>query len=73
MRSGFETTPQPKSLALPGSTKGTARALYAYLSSGEHQINFLEGDLILLLGDEPVSSHSNANGKASGHNPHLRK
>lgn len=62
VRSGFGTTARPKSLALPGSTKGTVRALYAYLSSGEHQINFLEGDLILLLGDEPVSFHSNANG-----------
>ncbi|KAI9564148.1 hypothetical protein GHT06_007886 [Daphnia sinensis] len=62
VRSGFGTTTRPKSLALPGSTKGTVRALYAYLSSGEHQINFLEGDLILLLGDEPVSFHSNANG-----------
>ena len=62
VRSGFGTTSRPKSLALPSSSRGTVRALYAYLSSGEHQINFLEGDLILLLGDDPVSFHANANG-----------
>ena len=71
VRSGFGTTARPKSLALPGSTKGTVRALYAYLSSGEHQINFLEGDLILLLGDEPVSFHSNANGIKRSHHCYM--
>lgn len=59
VRSGFGTTVRPKSTVEP---RRTVRALYAYLSSGEHQINFLEGDLILLLGDDPVSFHSNANG-----------
>lgn len=28
-----------------------ARALYAYLSSGENQLSFLEGDLISLIGE----------------------
>lgn len=27
-----------------------ARALFAYLSSGENQLSFLEGDLIALMG-----------------------
>ena len=67
VRSGFGTTSRPKSLALPASSRGTVRALYAYLSSGEHQINFLEGDLILLLGDDPVSFHANANGTMLSH------
>ena len=38
-------------------SKGTVRALYAYLSSGEHQMSFLEGDLITLLGDESIAFH----------------
>jgi len=28
-----------------------ARALFAYLSSGENQLSFLEGDLIALMGE----------------------
>ena len=28
-----------------------ARALYAYLSSGDNQLSFLEGDVIALLGE----------------------
>lgn len=28
-----------------------ARALYAYLSSGENQLSFLEGDVIALMGE----------------------
>lgn len=28
-----------------------ARALYAYLSSGDNQLSFLEGDVISLIGD----------------------
>lgn len=28
-----------------------ARAMYAYLSSGDNQLSFLEGDIIVLLGD----------------------
>ncbi len=62
VKTGFATTTRPKSSASPSSDRGTVRALYAYLSSGEHQINFLEGDLILLLGDEATSVHTNANG-----------
>ena len=27
-----------------------ARAMYAYLSSGENQLSFLEGDIIALMG-----------------------
>lgn len=29
-----------------------ARALFAYLSSGENQLSFLEGDLIALMGEQ---------------------
>lgn len=32
-----------------------ARALFAYLSSGENQLSFLEGDLIALMGECQVS------------------
>uniref|UniRef100_A0A023F2Z6 Putative insulin receptor tyrosine kinase substrate-like protein n=1 Tax=Triatoma infestans TaxID=30076 RepID=A0A023F2Z6_TRIIF len=50
------TTPErrPKSMAVPDtSTWDTplARALYAYLSSGENQLSFLEGDVIALMGE----------------------
>lgn len=31
-----------------------ARALFAYLSSGENQLSFLEGDLIALMGKSDV-------------------
>uniref|UniRef100_A0A1B6C4Q7 SH3 domain-containing protein n=1 Tax=Clastoptera arizonana TaxID=38151 RepID=A0A1B6C4Q7_9HEMI len=46
--------PRPKSMAVTDS--GTwenplARALYAYLSSGENQLSFLEGDIIALMGE----------------------
>lgn len=44
---------RPKSMAVPDtSTWDTplARALYAYLSSGENQLSFLEGDVIALMG-----------------------
>jgi len=60
-RGGFATSGRPKSIALPSSGRIVVKAMYAYLSSGEHQINFLEGDLIQLLGDEPFSFH-NSNG-----------
>ncbi|XP_012215555.2 zinc finger CCCH domain-containing protein 13 [Linepithema humile] len=61
-----ETPPRPRSMAPPASRSsggGTgvsiggwgdaplARALFAYLSSGENQLSFLEGDLIALMGD----------------------
>ncbi|XP_029668698.1 zinc finger CCCH domain-containing protein 13 isoform X2 [Formica exsecta] len=61
-----ETPPRPRSMAPPTSRSsggGTgigaggwgdaplARALFAYLSSGENQLSFLEGDLIALMGD----------------------
>ncbi|KAL0119648.1 hypothetical protein PUN28_007824 [Cardiocondyla obscurior] len=61
-----ETPPRPRSMAPPtsrNSASGTgvgtgswgdaslARALFAYLSSGENQLSFLEGDLIALMGD----------------------
>lgn len=45
---------RPKSMAVPDtSTWDTplARALYAYLSSGENQLSFLEGDIIALMGE----------------------
>ncbi|KAK9693528.1 Variant SH3 domain [Popillia japonica] len=47
-------TGRPKSIAVPPPpTWDTqlARALYAYLSSGENQLSFLEGDLIALIGE----------------------
>lgn len=33
-----------------------ARALFAYLSSGENQLSFLEGDLIALMGEFDLAS-----------------
>lgn len=47
---------RPKSMALPSGQAPQwdyqlARALYAYLSSGENQLSFLEGDLIALMGE----------------------
>ena len=44
---------RPKSMAVADT--GTwdtplARAMYAYLSSGENQLSFLEGDVIALMG-----------------------
>lgn len=47
-------TRRPKSIAVPPPpTWDThlARALYAYLSSGENQLSFHEGDLIALIGE----------------------
>ncbi|EZA54588.1 Brain-specific angiogenesis inhibitor 1-associated protein [Ooceraea biroi] len=61
-----ETPPRPRSMAPPASRNSSggtgvgaggwgdaplARALFAYLSSGENQLSFLEGDLIALMGD----------------------
>ncbi|CAG7629010.1 unnamed protein product [Allacma fusca] len=45
---------RPKSLAVATETSNTgyAKALYAYLSSGENQLSFLEGDIIGLIGDK---------------------
>ncbi|XP_039289757.1 brain-specific angiogenesis inhibitor 1-associated protein 2 isoform X2 [Nilaparvata lugens] len=46
--------PRPKSMAAADSggwENPLARALYAYLSSGENQLSFLEGDVIALMGD----------------------
>lgn len=46
---------RPQSLAVAGSGRGwgspLARALYAYLSSGENQLSFLEGDILALMGE----------------------
>lgn len=46
---------RPQSLAVPSSGRGwgspLARALYAYLSSGENQLSFLEGDILALMGE----------------------
>ncbi|XP_017770973.1 PREDICTED: brain-specific angiogenesis inhibitor 1-associated protein 2-like, partial [Nicrophorus vespilloides] len=49
-------TRRPKSMAVPPVPPPQwdtqlARALYAYLSSGENQLSFLEGDLIALIGE----------------------
>lgn len=47
-------TRRPKSMAIPPPPQWDtqlARALYAYLSSGENQLSFLEGDLISLIGE----------------------
>lgn len=51
-----EQTPtrRPKSMAVPPPPAWDthlARALYAYLSSGENQLSFHEGDLIALIGE----------------------
>lgn len=35
----------------PGWDMQLARALYAYLSSGDNQLSFLEGDIIALMGE----------------------
>ncbi|XP_049772965.1 brain-specific angiogenesis inhibitor 1-associated protein 2 [Schistocerca cancellata] len=47
-----EPEPRPKSMAVAsGWDNQLARALYAYLSSGDNQLSFLEGDLIALIGE----------------------
>ncbi|XP_043463055.1 uncharacterized protein DDB_G0287625 [Leptopilina heterotoma] len=62
-----ETPPRPRSMAPASRNSAVvmstgvvaggwgdaplARALFAYLSSGENQLSFLEGDLIALMGD----------------------
>ncbi|XP_063224320.1 uncharacterized protein LOC134532068 isoform X2 [Bacillus rossius redtenbacheri] len=49
-----DTPTRPKSMAVPergGWESPLARALYAYLSSGDNQLSFLEGDIIALLGE----------------------
>ncbi|KAF5280218.1 hypothetical protein FQA39_LY05352 [Lamprigera yunnana] len=54
-----DTTPargRPKSMAVPTCPPPQwetqlAKALYAYLSSGDNQLSFLEGDVIALIGD----------------------
>jgi hypothetical protein len=49
-----DTPTRPKSMAVPDRGPGwdtqLARALYAYLSSGDNQLSFLEGDIIALMG-----------------------
>lgn len=62
-----DTPPRPRSMApttrsngIAGSTTGwgeasLARALFAYLSSGENQLSFHEGDLIALMGKNAFS------------------
>lgn len=44
---------RPKSMAVGESSweNPLARAMYAYLSSGENQLSFLEGDIIALMGE----------------------
>ncbi|KAJ8870939.1 hypothetical protein PR048_027241 [Dryococelus australis] len=47
-----DTPSRPKSMAVPergGWESPLARALYAYLSSGDNQLSFLEGDIIALM------------------------
>ncbi|PSN55567.1 hypothetical protein C0J52_12123 [Blattella germanica] len=50
-----DTPTRPKSMAVPDRGSGwdtqLARAMYAYLSSGDNQLSFLEGDIIALMGD----------------------
>ncbi|XP_044749979.1 GATA zinc finger domain-containing protein 14 isoform X2 [Coccinella septempunctata] len=51
---GHSQPRRPKSMAVPPPPQWDtqlARALYAYLSSGENQLSFLEGDLISLIGE----------------------
>ncbi|CAH0545866.1 unnamed protein product [Brassicogethes aeneus] len=51
---GHTPTRRPKSMAVPPPPSWDtqlARALYAYLSSGENQLSFHEGDLIALIGE----------------------
>nr|CAD7408479.1 unnamed protein product [Timema cristinae] len=48
------TPTRPKSMAVPdrgGWDSPLARAMYAYLSSGDNQLSFLEGDIISLMGE----------------------
>lgn len=49
-----DTPKRPKSMAVPDRGPGwdtqLSRALYAYLSSGDNQLSFLEGDIIALMG-----------------------
>ncbi|XP_049854914.1 brain-specific angiogenesis inhibitor 1-associated protein 2-like isoform X2 [Schistocerca gregaria] len=48
-----EPEPRPKSLAVASENGDAplARAMYAYLSSGDNQLSFLEGDVIALMGE----------------------
>lgn len=50
-----DTPTRPQSMAVPDRGQGwdtqVARALYAYLSSGDNQLSFLEGDIIALMGE----------------------
>ncbi|KAF7271615.1 hypothetical protein GWI33_015537 [Rhynchophorus ferrugineus] len=51
---GHTPSRRPKSMAVPPPPSWDtqlARALYAYLSSGENQLSFHEGDLIALIGE----------------------
>jgi BAI1-associated protein 2 len=51
---GHTPSRRPKSMAVPPPPQWDtqlARALYAYLSSGDNQLSFLEGDLIALIGE----------------------
>ncbi|GLH06794.1 Uncharacterized protein GBIM_12240 [Gryllus bimaculatus] len=50
LESVAESPTRHKSLA-PPSEPLLARALYAYLSSGDNQLSFLEGDVIALIGE----------------------
>ena len=49
-----DTPTRPKSMAVPDRGPGwdtqLVRAMYAYLSSGDNQLSFLEGDIIALMG-----------------------
>ncbi|GBM49260.1 hypothetical protein AVEN_71007-1 [Araneus ventricosus] len=50
----YGVTLRPKSLIEADTKSGHSRvrALYSYLSSGEHQLSFHEGDIITLIGDK---------------------
>jgi len=52
---------RPASLAVSteSSAGGVAKALYAYLSSGDNQLSFLEGDIIMLIGKSNKEALSN--------------
>jgi hypothetical protein len=50
MAAGEATTPSSGGGDSGSGSCQLARALYAYLSSGENQLSFLEGDVIALMG-----------------------
>lgn len=43
--------PRSRKVSRDGSRRPLAKALYSYLSSGEHQLSFHEGDVLALIGE----------------------